>query len=142
LTIDCNATKTFSITPIANNSASAPPTINQTFGELLRDKVLSETCLTSTTANGDVQFSGEVFKYQVSSVAPSEGETNLLNRLTIGVSIEYTNTQNDKESYTKRYEWFEEYDSAENLLTIQDGLIATISEQILEKIFNDAFTNW
>jgi hypothetical protein len=142
LTIDCNVTKTFSIAPLSNNSPSAPPTINITFGELLRDKILSETCLVSSSANGDVQFSGEVFKYQVTSVAPSEGETNLLNRLTIGIAIDYTNTQNDKESYTRRYEWFEEYDSAENLLSIQDELITSISEQILEKIFNDAFTNW
>ena len=142
LTIDCNQTKTFSITPIANNSASAPPTINQTFGELLRDKVLSETCLSSTTANGDVLFSGEVFKYQVTSVAPSEGETNLLNRLTIGIAIDFVNTKNEKENVSRRYEWFEEYDSGENLLTIQDALIASISEQILEKVFNDAFTNW
>jgi hypothetical protein len=141
-TIDCNTTKTFTIIPLDNNASSAPATININFGELLRDKVLSETCLSSTTANGDVEFSGEVFKFSVSSVAPSAEETNLLNRLTIGIAIEFVNHQNPKESYKKRYEWYEEYDSNENLLTVQDRLIAAISEQIIANIFNDAFTNW
>lgn len=143
LTIDCNVTKTFSIANFGNNAPTAPPQINQTFGELLRDKVLAETCLSSMSANGDVQFSGEVFKYQITSVAPSEGETNLLNRLTIGISVDYVNTKNEKENVKKRYEGFEEYDSAEDILSIQDELIVSIiSEQILEKVFNDAFTNW
>ena len=142
LTIDCNVTKTFSIANFGNNSPSAPPTINQTFVELLRDKVLSETCLSSTNSNGDVQFSGEVFKYQITSVAPSEGESNLLNRLTIGIAVDYENTANEKENVKKRYEWFEEYDSGEDILSIQDELIISISDQILEKVFNDAFTNW
>ena len=142
LTVDCAVTKTFSITPFINNASSAPPTVNETFVELLRDKVLSETCLSNTRANGDVYFSGEVFKYQVTAVAPSDDETNLVNRLTIGISVDYINTANEKENVKKRYEWFEEFDSGEDLLSIQDELIISISDQILEKVFNDAFTNW
>ena len=51
-------------------------------------------------------------------------------------------SQNLKALLFKRYEWYEEYDSNENLLSIQDQLIASISEQIIINIFNDAFTNW
>jgi hypothetical protein len=142
LTVDCAVTKNFSITPFINNASSAPPTVNETFMELLRDKVLSETCLSSTSADGDVQFSGEVFKYQVTAVAPTDDETNLVNRLTIGISVDYINTANEKDNVKKRYEWFEEFDSGEDLLSIQDELIISISDQILEKVFNDAFTNW
>lgn len=142
LAVDCAVTKNFSITPFINNASSAPPTVNETFMELLRDKVLSETCLSNTSADGDVQFSGEVFKYQVTAVAPTDGETNLVNRLTIGISVDYINTANEKENVKKRYEWFEEFDSGEDLLSIQDELIISISDQILEKVFNDAFTNW
>lgn len=142
LTIDCNTTKTFSIMPFDNNAPNSPATLNQTFVELLRDKVLSETCLSSTRNEGDVQFSGEIVKYQVTSVAPTEGETNTTQRLTIGVAIEYINTTNEEENISKRYEWYEDYDSNVSLLSIQDELINTISEQILENIFNDAFTNW
>jgi hypothetical protein len=142
LTVDCAVTKNFSITPFINNASSAPPTVNETFMELLRDKVLSETCLSSTSADGDVQFSGEVFKYQVTAVAPTDDETNLINRLTIGISVDYINTANEKDNVKKRYEWFEEFDSGEDLLSIQDELIISISDQILEKVFNDAFTNW
>ena len=141
-TIDCNTTKTFNINTLSNNAPSAPATINIDFGELLRDKVLSETCLSSISGNGDVEFSGEVFKFSVTSVAPSADETNLLNRLTIGISIDFINHISPDENYNKRYEWYEEYDSNENLLSVQDQLIATISEQIIINIFNDAFTNW
>ena len=128
--------------PFDNNAPNSPATLNQTFVELLRDKVLSETCLSSTRNEGDVQFSGEIVKYQVTSVAPTEGETNTTQRLTIGVAIEYINTTNEEENISKRYEWYEDYDSNVSLLSIQDELINTISEQILENIFNDAFTNW
>lgn len=142
LTIDCSTTKTFAIVPFTNNAPSAPATINVDFGEFLRDKILSETCLSSTRTEGDVEFSGEIFKYSVTSVAPTAEQTSTTNRLTIGIAIDFVNTKNEKESYQKRYEWYEDYDGNENLLTIQTQLIATISEQILENIFNDAFTNW
>lgn len=142
LTIDCNAMKTFSIQPFVNNTGSAPAPMAVTFGELLRDKMLSETCLTSAEEGGDAQFTGQIVKYERTSVAPSEGQTNLVSRLTIAINIEYVNTVNDKESFTKRYEWFEDYASDTDFLAVQDQLINSISLQILEKLFNDAFTNW
>lgn len=142
LTIDCNAMNTFSIKPFVNNTGNAPAPMAQNFGELLREKMLAETCLTSVTNGGDAQFTGQIVRYERTSVAPSEGQTNLVSRLTIAINIEYKNAINDKESFTKRYEWFADYDSNTDFLSVQDELINTISVQILEKLFNDAFTNW
>lgn len=142
LTIDCNAMKTFSIQQFVNNTGNAPAPMAQNFGELLREKMLAETCLTSVTEGGDAHFTGQIVRYERTSVAPSEGQSNLVSRLTIAINIEYTNAVNEKESFTKRYEWFEDYDSNTDFLAVQDQLINTISVQILEKLFNDAFTNW
>jgi hypothetical protein len=134
--------KSFSVENFALIDQAAPNDLNQTFSEELRLKVRQESRLTENNENPDIIFSGTVSRYRVEFAAPDANNTASLNRLTIEVKIKYENLIDEEDTWEKTYSDFEDYDSNGNLQQLQDGLIDVIVDDILERAFNDAFTDW
>jgi len=133
---------TFFVGDFTLQARNALPTMPQIFGEALRNKILNESRLVQAEINPDISFKGEIVSFRVSSVAPEAGQTAAFNRLEISVSVDYENTIDDKLSWTKRFSFFEDFDRSQNLVDIQDGLITNINDQLVEDIYNAAFTTW
>lgn len=133
---------TFFVGDFTLQARNALPTMPQIFAEALRNKILNESRLILTEINPDISFKGEIVSYRVSAVAPEAGQTAAFNRLEISVSLDYENTIDDKLSWNKRFSFFEDFDRSQNLVDIQDGLITNINAQLVEDIFNAAFTTW
>lgn len=147
----CYSLKGYSISPdvqtyyVGNfklTALNAPATITQTFAESLKDKISKESRLKYSDKDPHIEFNGTIQGFNVSSVAPQPGETTAFNRLTINLSIEYTNNLDPKDQWTKSFTHFDDFPSDQNLLQVQDDLIEVIFNQILEDIFNQAFNNW
>ncbi len=139
--IDANV-ETYFVGNFKLTALSAPATINQTFAESLKDKISSESRLKYSDVDPDLEFNGTIQSFNVLSMAPQPGETTSFNRLTIFVSVEYTNHLNPKDQWTKTFSHFADFPPDQNLLQVQDDLIVIIFNQILEDIFNQAFNNW
>jgi hypothetical protein len=142
ISIDYAKVSTFSLGNFPNNSQNVVPTLSQDFREALRLKVLSESRLGSTTANGDVEFNGSINNYQITSIAPQPGETTQFNRLTITIQIEFINNTDPEQNWKQSFNWFSDYDANENLPNVQDDLHEEIITELVENVFNKAFTNW
>jgi hypothetical protein len=134
--------ETFYVGQFKITALNAPATINQTFVESLKDKISRESRLKYTEVDPDLDFNGNIQSFNVGGVAPQPGETTAFNRLTIHVSVEYTNHLNEKEKWTRTFSHFADFPSDQNLLQVQDALIEIIFNQIMEDIFNQAFNNW
>lgn len=137
-----NDINTYYVEDFNVSAPNVPADLNQIFAEALRKKVREESKLVYNDSEPDVIFEGTITKYANFAVAPEEGNTTSLNRLEISVSITYVNEINTDDTWTKRYTDFEDYDSTIDLQSIETELIETIVEDIMERIFNDAFTNW
>lgn len=133
---------TFFVGEFELQARNALPTMPQIFGEALRNKILNESRLVQAEINPDISFKGEIVSFRVSSVAPEAGQTAAFNRLEISVSVDYENTTDNKLSWKKRFSFFEDFDRSQNLVDIQDGLITNINDQLVEDIYNAAFTTW
>ncbi len=133
---------TFYVSPFENRAANVVPTLSQTFTEQLKDKIRSESKLRYTDTDPDIEFSGYISDYRVRSVAPQEGETTAFNRLEIKVYVEYKNLSDESDTWKETFSFYDDYDSAVNILSVQDDLITVINDQLVEYIFNKAFTNW
>ena len=121
---------------------NAPSDINQRFAEALRRKIINESRLKYSEENADLLFAGTISGYQVNSIAPEEGNTTALNRLEIRVRVEFSNLQNPEEDWSNNFSFFQDYDSNADLTSLEDGLIDIIFNQLVEDVFNKAFTNW
>ena len=134
--------ETFYVEQFENKAFNAPPNINQTFTETLKIKVSRESRLVINELNPDIKFDGTITRYQVSAVSPEPGEVTALQRLDITVDVEYYNMRDLEDTWRQSFTFFADFSPGQNLLDVQDELIAIIFEQIQEDIFNKAFANW
>lgn len=134
--------KTFNVRYIPNQAAIVVPSLSQTFTDALRNKILTNSNLNLSESGSDIEFSGAIITYSVNPVATQANETAALNRLTISVSIEYINHQDDKKNWSSSFSRYTDYSSSTDLASVQDQLIKEITDQLVEDIFNKAFVNW
>ena len=69
-------------------------------------------------------------------------EFGSLNRLTIVIALEYIDHKNDDNSWKSNFSHFVNFPANQDITGIQDDLIDEIKDQLMEDIFNKAFTNW
>jgi hypothetical protein len=134
--------RTYYVMDFRNTTPNAPPTIQQTFSEQLKEKISRESRLTFDDQNPDITFSGSITRFSVTAVAPERDATTAANRLDVAVSVTYENARNTEDRWTQTFSFFLDFPPDRNLLDVQDDLLDQIFDQIIEDIFNRAFTNW
>ena len=67
--------KTVSVAYFTTTATNSPSSLNQTITEGLKDLFLSQTNLDLTELEGDLSFSGQITKYQLSPMAIQANET-------------------------------------------------------------------
>jgi hypothetical protein len=135
--------KTISIQYFANNASLVVPTLSRVFTDGLKDYFTSQTNLILVDRNGDLNVEGAITGYSVQPVAIQGNETAAMNRLTITVTVKFTNKKNEKQNFeNKSFSRYQDYLSSQNLSTVQDQLIKEIDDQLIQDIFNQAVVNW
>ncbi len=139
--IDPNV-KTFTVHPFVNQAPIVVATLANSMTEALRFKFVTSTNLKQVDNSGDLEFQAVITGYQVSPVAPHANEVAAVNRLSITVSVDYVNHQNEKQSWNSTFTRYANYDSNKDLSVVQDQLIKDINEQLVDDVFNKAVVNW
>lgn len=134
--------KTVSVQYFPNNAALVQPTISQALTEALKERLIGETSLTLVEQNGDLIFEGAITNYAVTPVAIQQNETAAMNRLTVSIHIKFTNNIDEKLSFESNFMRYEDYLSTSDLASVEDELIKSINEQLVEDIFNKSVVNW
>ncbi len=134
--------KNFSVEQFDTEAGNAPPTLGQQFSEFLKLQILNNTRLEYQNAKGDIEFKGAVTSYRISSIAPKPGETISLQRLSIGIRVDFKNNQQEKKDWTQTFDRFADFSADADLSTVEAQLVEEIYEQVVEDVFNKAFSNW
>jgi hypothetical protein len=134
--------KTIAIANFPNKAALVNPTLSNEFSDRLRDKFIGQTTLHLVSTGGDLVIEGAILDYRTQPVAIQGDETAALNRLTITVSVKYTNTVEPAKSFETTFSRFAEYSSSAPLSTVESALVTQINEALVEDIFNKAVVNW
>jgi len=134
--------KTVSIAYFSNNAALVVPTLSRTVTDALRDYFTSQTNLNLVNRSGDLNLDGTITQYVVVPVAIQGNETAALNRLTITLSVKFSNKTDSKQNWESTFSKYRDYSSTFNLSAVQDGLIKEITDDLVQDIFNKAVVNW
>jgi hypothetical protein len=134
--------QTVSVGFFANNTTLGAPSLSQRFTEKLRDVVSSQTRLGLVSQNGDLQFEGSISDYNISPVAIQSTDLAGLNRLTITVSVKYSNKFDAGKNFEQNFTRFADYKSTDNITDREAELVQEIYRQLTEDVFNKAFNNW
>lgn len=134
--------KTLSVALFDARAPLCTPQSAQTFTETLRDLLQAQTPLNLTRSEGDIQYEGAIIAYDVQPVAIQANESAALNRLTISVSVHYTNTLEPKASADISASRFADYSSSQDLAAVETQLVEEISKQLAQDIFDKTLGNW
>lgn len=134
--------KTFTVAYFPNRSKLINPNLSQQFTEALKEKLLKQTSLNESQENGDLIFTGSITNYEVRPIAIQKEDMAAQNRLTVTISLKYTNNKAHDEDFEKTFSAFEDFDSQSMLSDVEDGLVADILEKLLEDIYNATIANW
>ena len=135
-------TKPVSVQFFKNNAQLVQPTLSQSLTEALKDRFVSETNLTLVENLGDLDFEGEITNYVVTPVAIQGNETAALNRLTVSIRVKFVNFKDEKQNFESNFSRYEDFESSQNLSSVEEELINTINAQLVEDVFNKALANW
>jgi len=135
--------KTISIQTFPNYAPLIQPTLSQAFTEALKDKFQSQTNLQLISRGGDLTFEGSITGYSISPISIQSGtDVAAQTRLTITVSVKFTNQKNEKQNFEASFSRFSDFESTKSLATEETRLIKEINDQLVQDIFNKAVVNW
>jgi hypothetical protein len=139
---DVGSAKTVTVDLFQARAPLATPLSAQVFTETLRDLLIAQTPLRLSQQDGDVQYSGSIVGYDVQPVNIQANETAALNRLTMTVSVIYVNTTDPKKNTETTFSRFADYNSTQDLIQVEQGLVQEISRQIAQDIFDRTLGDW
>lgn len=140
--INYDKVKTISIAdfPIKSDYVYAP--LATKFNEDLKDIFIRQTRLRLINQNADLEIDGEITGYNQYNQAVSADGFSSETKLTITVNVRFVNNTNHAEDFEQQFSAFRTYDSRELLTAVQDGLIAEMTKEITDQIFNATVANW
>jgi len=126
-----------------NTAPLVVPYLSQDFTEALKNRIRNQTRLSMVRTEGDASFEGRITGYSINPTAVQGNDRAGLNRLTITISVKYSNKQNPKLDFEESFSRFKDFSTAAGPIQSQEQqLIKDINEMLTEDIFNRAFANW
>lgn len=134
--------KTCQVNYFENRSDLLNPQLSYQITEDLKDKIQSNTSLNIVNNNADVLFEGTITGYTITPQSVTADGTAANDRLTITVKVKFTNEINPENSYDKSFSRFYEYSSSIERSSIENTAVEAILEELMDDIFNEAFSSW
>ena len=133
---------TYYVAPFKDNADNAPAGLSTDLTEALKEKIRTQSRLLYIEQDPDLEFRGTVVDYRITAEAPQPGERTSINRLTIVTAVEYIHHRDEEKGWKSNFSFFFDFPSTTDLSSIETEANRVIIDQIMEDIFNKAFTDW
>lgn len=134
--------KTVFVADFRNVAPLVNPSLANDLTEAMKDKFVGQTSLKLGDENADLYFEGSITAYGTQPVAIKTGDMAAQNRLTITVKVKFVNNKDKSANFDTSFSRYEDYDSQYNLTDVEDQLVKTIIESLVDDIFTKAVVNW
>ena len=134
--------KTVTINYFEYKALKVNPTLSNDLTEAMKEKFRKLTKLEQVDMDGDLELSGTVTGYEVRAAAVTANEVAAMNRLTVNVSLKFTNRKNPEEDFEKSFSASSDYDSTNSLDAVEASLCEEIVEKLAEDMFNASVAQW
>lgn len=134
--------KTLSVATFPNNASTVNPQLSQKLTEGLRQMFSSQTPLTVTTADGDLQVEGQIIGYDTRAAALSSNDEVSTNRLTITIKVRFTNSIDPEANFEQQFSRYRDYPASKDFSAVENSLVDEIVTDLCEDVFNKSVVNW
>ena len=119
------------------------PSLSNELTEAIKTRFRRMTRLEQVDVDGDLNISGQVTNYTVSTAAVTAQEVAAQNRLTVTVKVSFANRKHPEDDFTdKTFSAYADYDSTNSLDAVESTLTTEIVEKLVEDIFNATVAQW
>lgn len=140
--IDYTKTKTIQIAQFPIRSAYVWAPMQSIFNNQLTDVYARQTKLQQVTRNGDLQLSGEITEYSQFNKGISADGYSSQTQLKMTVNVRFVNNANHNEDFERTFSATSQYDSSQQLTSVQEELVTQMVKDIVDQIFNATVANW
>ncbi len=142
--INYDKVKTISFANFPNRSAGfvwGP--MESMFNTALQDIYMQQTRLKQVRQDGDLQLSGEITNYNAYNKGVGSDGYSTMAELRMTVNVRFVNNSNHSEDFdNQQFTASREYDSSQQLSSVQEELVDQMIDEIVEQIFNATVANW
>ena len=140
--IDYNTIKTITVETFSNRAAYqwAPmaPMLNTSISDIYN----RQTKLRQVKRDGDLVLSGEITAYdQTNKSVAADGYSSMV-QLKMTVKVKFTNNKNHDDDFDRSFSANREYDSSQQLASVQEELVQQMIDDIVDQVFNATVANW
>lgn len=140
--IDYSVVRTISIETFQNRAAYQWGPMAMMLNEKISDVFIQQTKLTQVDRGGDLQLAGEITAYdQINKSISSDGYSAMV-QLKMTVNVRFTNNKNHEEDFERSFSATRDYESSQQLESVQEELVTQMIAEIVDAVFNAALANW
>ena len=140
--IDYNTIKTITLETFSNRAAYQWAPMAPMFNNTLSDRYNSQTKLRQVKRDGDLVISGEIVSYDQTNKSISADGYSSMVQLKMTVKVKFTNNKQHNDDFDKTFSANREYDSSQQLSTVQEELVQQMIDDIVDQVFNATVANW
>ncbi|MBQ8061266.1 MAG: LptE family protein [Bacteroidales bacterium] len=134
--------KTVTINYFEYKALKVNPSLSNDLTEAMKEKFRKLTKLEQVESDGDLELTGAVTGYEVRASAVTADEVAAQNRLTVTVSLKFTNRKYPEEDFEQNFSAYADYDSTNSLDAVEASLCEEIVEKLIEDMFNASVAQW
>ena len=134
--------KTISLKQFPNYASTVNPQLGQKLYTSLQTMFSSQTNLTVTDGDGDLQISGEITDYVVRASALSSDDNVAANRFTVTIKVKFVNRFDPKADFEQTFSRFRDYDASRDFSSVEASLVEEIVTELCADVFNKSVVNW
>lgn len=141
--INYDKVKTISFENFPNRSAAfvwGP--MESMFNTALQDIYVQQTRLKQVRQGGDLELSGEITNYKAYNKGIGSDGYSTMAELRMTVNVRFVNNTNHVEDFEQQFSASREYNSSQQLSSVQEDLVDQMIDEIVEQIFNATVANW
>lgn len=140
--IDYNTIKTITIETFSNRAAYQWAPMAPMFNTSLSDKYNNQTKLSQVKRDGDLALSGEITSYDQTNKSISADGYSSMVQLKMTVKVKFVNNKRHSDDFDKAFSASREYDSSQQLSSVQEELVQQMIDDIVDQVFNATVANW
>ena len=140
--IDYSVVRTITLETFQNRAAYQWGPMAMMLNEKMSDTFIQQTKLTQVNRGGDLQLAGEITAYdQINKSISSDGYSAMV-QLKMTVNVRFTNNKNHDEDFERTFSATRDYESSQQLDSVQEELVTQMIAEIVDAVFNAALANW
>jgi hypothetical protein len=134
--------KTFKVVYFENKARYVNPQLTPKLTDKLRQKIINQTKLKNATNDADIEISGYVNDYSVTTSGVGNGNAASTNRLNVGLVVSIKNNKDPAKSIEENINRNFDFPSGLSLSQAEAKLNDDIVKNVVDEVFNKLFSKW